>query len=407
MKVVHIVTEDFYGAGRAAQRISTALSKKGIESKVYVLFRLGMTDATGFKLSLINRVRGIIGKQLENLELHKYSDRGYFHAEKIGSTFLENEDLINADIIHLHWLNEGIWSHTFIKELIKLNKPIVWTLHDMWPFTGGCHYSGNCEKYKEHCGRCSVLKSDDMKDISYREIAFKHKYFRQADIQFVGCSEWITMEMNESFVGKNLKRKCVNIPNPIENKVFKKMDKEMCRLILDIKTNKKFILFGASSALSDKRKGYEHLVSAIKTLNTNDYCLGVFGNIQRWEDDELKKFETYDFGYISDDFHLALLYNAADIFLAPSLQENLSNTVMEALACETSVVAYKIGGMPDMIISRMNGYLAKPFDDLELAEGIKYCSKIQKKDTFFHINKKFSEEVVAQTYLDLYNDRIK
>ena len=154
-------------------------------------------------------------------------------------------EIQGADILHFHWVNEGIWSEKFIKSLIKLNKPIVWTMHDMWTFTGGCHYDDFCGKYKYGCSMCPVLKSKKEKDEAFHAQQKKSSYLAQLRIQLVGCSNWITEQANESLVGKRLNYKPICIPNPTNAAAFKLYEKELCKQLLEIKTDKKLILFGA------------------------------------------------------------------------------------------------------------------------------------------------------------------
>lgn len=399
MKIVHLVTADMYGAGRAALRVSHALQKEGMDSKVCTLFKSNSSDSVQVALSLSKRCRRIFAQKKQTLLLEKYKEHGYYHLTT-GGMDLSSEPMIQqADVIHLHWINDGIWSTGFLKSLIKLNKPIVWTLHDMWPFTGGCHYDEFCQKYKNGCGACKVLKSSDRADASAKELAWKKKYFGKLKLQFIGCSQWITEEANKSDVLAGMKNTCITIPNPISTEVFKNYDRNMCRELLGISTKKKIILFGAMSATSDKRKGYEYLSRAIERLDKEAYMLGIFGS--NCVEDTFAGFEAKNLGIISDDLHLALLYNAADVFVAPSVQENLANTVMEALACGTPVAAFQIGGMSDMIQHGKNGYLAKPYDITDLANGICRCCE---EEALHGVKgmEKFSERVVAQKYIEVY-----
>lgn len=402
MKIVHISLEDSFGAGRAAIRISNAIKKQGVDSKVYVLRKNEMADSYIIKLGRVQKIAMNLLTRVNQILLKKYPQRGYFHKDTYGINLMKNEEIRSADIIHFHWINDGIWSDSFIKGILKLKKPVVWTMHDMWTFTGGCHYDEFCGKYRGHCGNCKVLASNKKRDISYRSQTRKKLFLSKMNIQLVGCSNWITKQANESYIGGSLKKRAICIPNPTDVQHFKIYDRELCRRMLDINTQKKLILFGAVNAASDERKGAKYILEAIKQLDSSKYMLGVFGskNVAMG----LDEFEIINFGRISDDFHLSLIYNAADVFVAPSLQENLANTVMESLTCGTPVVAFNIGGMSDMILHMKNGYLVKAFDVIDLAHGIENVTELSKEKVEIRktMSERFSEEQVGNAYLEMY-----
>ena len=404
IKVVHLSFEDSFGAGRAAIRINKAVKEQEIDSKVYVLYKNDMADSSEIKLDRFQRIAMNLLIRINYILLKKYPQRGYFHEDKLGINLMKNEEISSADIIHFHWVNDGIWSDAFIKALIELKKPIVWTMHDMWSFTGGCHYDDFCEKYVGQCGECKVLCSNKKKDTAYKAQEKKKNYLSKMNIQLVGCSKWITSRANESYIGSSLKKSAICIPNPINDQQFKLYEKGLCKQLLGINCQKQLILFGAVNAASDKRKGAPYIFEAIKKLDSRKYILGVFGS--QTVDLELDDFEIINFGRIADDFHLSIMYNAADVFVAPSLQENLANTVMEALVSGTPVVAFNIGGMSDMIIHYENGYLARPFDAEDLAKGIEYAEQIKdnRKEIREGILDRFSEEIIGKLYSEMYKD---
>lgn len=407
MKIIHLSLEDSFGAGRAAIRISNAVRKTGIDSAVYVLNKNEMADSYALELNRTNRMKVMLYDRINHMLLNKYPEHGYFHMDQYGIDFTKYPEIRDADILHFHWINEGIWSKAFVQSLIRLNKPIVWTMHDMWAFTGGCHYDDNCKKYKTKCTECPVLCSRKKNDDAFKAQKMKRSWMEKLNIQLVGCSQWITKQANESYICSGMKNKAVCIPNPTNAQVFKIYDKLLCKRLLEINEKKKLVLFGAVNAASDKRKGAGYLLEAINMLNPKEYVLGIFGS----KDVDLgtEQFEIINFGRVSDDFHLALIYNAADVFVAPSMQENLANTVMESLTCGTPVVAFDIGGMPDMIIHGVNGYLVKPFGTSELARGIEETAALpQTKEAVRQsVLERFSEKIVGAKYLEVYEKILK
>lgn len=407
MKIVHLSLEDSFGAGRAAVRISKAVSRMGEDSSVWVLQKNEMADSSPLALSRLERIMVPVCDRINHMLLDRYPEHGYFHVDRYGIDLTKYEVIQEADIVHFHWVNEGIWSEKLIRSLIRLNKPVVWTMHDMWAFTGGCHYDDSCGKYKTGCGNCPVLGSAKAKDESFAAVGKKRKWLEQLNIRLVGCSRWITGEANLSAVCSGMKNRAVCIPNSADEQGFQLYDQEMCRKILGVPQNKKMILFGAVNAASDKRKGGDYLLEALRMLDPEKYVLGIFGSKE--VNLGLEGFEIINFGRLSDDLHLSLIYNAADVFVAPSVQENLANTVMEALTCGTPAVAFDIGGMSDMILPGENGYLAKPFDVTELARGIEDMAALQrsKEEIRKTVSERFSLEKVGEAYRAVYEELLQ
>ena len=399
MKVVHLVISDMFGAGRAAVRISNAVSAQGWDSEIYVLNAGIFGTSQIIPLSGSDKFRRIVSKFQNDQAMKRYAKDGYFHYDSYGLDFSKFRFLQEADVVHLHWINEGIYSSHFLNDI---RKPVVWTLHDMWSFTGGCHYTGDCEKYKERCGACWCLGSSKEDDLSAKGQEKRIQEYKPGRLQFVGCSKWITDCANQSRVLNESGKSCVTIPNPIDTTWFHPRNQNECRELLGIQTNKKLILCGAVN-LRDQRKGASLLLEALKELPAEEYLLCTYGN-PKGIDLANSGFETFSFGSVYDDLHLSLIYNACDVFAAPSKQENLANTVVESLACGTPVAAFDIGGMPDMILPGINGFLAKPFDTGELAAAISdACGSELKRETIAaDCRERFSMDRIGKEYTELY-----
>jgi len=406
MKIVHVVSSDTGGAARAAIRINESLSgleNSAIENKVLVVNRITSSEKTeSIATTKFKKLQIVLYNIFNKFTIKKYNPSSLFSNSVMGFDISTCKDIIDCDIINLHWINEGMLSYDSLKQLKALNKPIVWTLHDMWSFTGGCHYDEECGRYKENCGNCKVLKSNKNNDISSSILKTKMKIYENMNITIVGCSNWITSCAKESTVFKD--KNCINIPNAINTKVYKPISKEIAKDILNIETQKKIILFGAMSSTSDVRKGFKYLLESVKYLDKDKYLAVVFGNNDINEDIE-KYLETKYFGKLSDDYTLNLLYNAADVFVAPSIQENLANTVMESLACGTPVVAFNIGGMADMIKHKYNGYLSNSFDSEDLAKGIIYSVENNEElgsNARLYVVNNYDYNEISKRYYDLY-----
>ena len=401
MKILIVNTFDINGgAARAAYRLHNALIKFGIQSTMLVQKKFS-TDSTVIEIKDKNN-----NSFYNNLILNNYPNKT---KTLFSSSIINNKDLIHyintsdADIVHLHWIVNNFLS---TEDLLKIKKPIIWTLHDMWPFTGGCHYTEECEKYKSSCDECIVLNSNQQGDLSSINYELKQKVYKKlSNLTINAVSKWISNCAQESSL---LKDKCIyNLPNPLDTNLFKPYTSENIREELNLPLDKKIILFGAMNATSDPRKGYKYLEKALNKLEKDKYTFLVFGNTE-----ESKEKNITFLGNIYDDITLSKIYSCVDVMIVSSIQENLANTILESLSCGTPVVGFKIGGNSDMIDHKENGYLSKPFDTQDLADGIEWilhhpnydelCKNARKK-----VLTNFSEEIVVPKYIKLYKKILK
>lgn len=397
MKVVHLVAHNDGGAGKAAIRLNEALNRNNINSKLLTInysnsnLKIGSLVNNNFKNILYK-----IYKKINNKILSFGKFKEYFSLDLLGINLMKNKEIRDADIIHLHWVNDAMVSYSFLKKMSKLNKKIVWTMHDMNTFTGGCHYSGNCEEYKEECKRCPY-GSSMLTNIIWKQ---KKKSINKLYVTILGCSKWITECAKESTILKN--KICLNVPNCIDTNKYVMIDRDVARKKLGICEDKKIILFGAMSADSDKRKGFKELKEALSFLPKDEYQCYVFGT----ESIQDLSVDVKSLGYIKEEERLVLAYNAADVFVAPSLQENLANTVMESIACGTPVVAFNIGGMSDMIKKKVTGKLVTPYNTKELAESIISCaqnSEMFRDSCRKYVEHNYSYKSVGEKIIEVYN----
>jgi len=292
----------------------------------------------------------------------------------------------------------------------------VWTLHDMWAFTGGCHYTGGCTKYKTKCRACPQLNSEKVKDLSYQVFRKKNRYFSGLTLNIAVLCNWMKDCVKDSFL---LSKKPVHlIPNSLDTDIFKPTEKSIARNILNLPLKKKIVLFVELSSTSSTRKGFRYLQEAIyklastKDIDKEELYIGVLGTSSPKDIEEFPSNVRY-LGRLHDEFSLALAYSAADVFVAPSLEDNLPNTVVESLSCGTPVVAFNIGGMPDMIEHQVNGYLSEPEDADSLASGIKWV--LEDNDRTFKLReasrekalKEYTLEVQAGRYKSLFDSLVK
>lgn len=421
MKVVHINKRDSGGgAAVAVRRIHSALRKAGVDSHILAAERRDRSDPDICATSESAAGRAVdfyhfVAERLRILPHERTRDMRFnFSIASDGRSIADNPHVRDADIIHLHWINQGFLSMESLRELASLGKPFVWTLHDMWPFTGGCHYAGSCLEFNERCGFCPYLRDasrDDLSSLHFRE---KRELYEQMRLSVVGCSKWLnTLAQNSKLLGK---KHCVSIPNPIDTSVFAPMDKAECRRELGLPENKKLLLFGAAK-VNDIRKGYRFLLEALRIVSDSfpivarQIELVIFGRGADGNSTEEAGFRVHKMDYVGDTRTLVRLYNAADTFVLPSLQDNLPNTVAESLACGTPVVGFRTGGIPEMVRHGETGYLSDAKNSLSLANGIytmMFFDHARKRQSVADQAKElFGEEIVAKRYMDVYEKALR
>ncbi|NUU95816.1 glycosyl transferase family 1 [Marinitoga sp. 1135] len=384
MKVVHINTTDTGGgAAIAAHRLHLALLEKGIKSKMIVANK--RTDELNIELAREGNIERHIYSKIRSLKekiiLYKYRNRKnkiIFSTGRYGIDISKHPSVLEADVIHLHWINSNYISLKVLRKLAKLEKKMVWTLHDSWAFTGGCHVRYGCTNYMNKCGNCLMLDSNKKNDLSRKIFNEKIKVYRSfKDLTIITPSNWLGNEVKKSYLLKKYPLKI--IPNILDDRIFKPLDKEYSRYILNLDSNKnkKYILFGAISATETPYKGWEYLKKALEILKKEKRLIQniellVFGASYS-KDIENLPFKTRFMGKIHDEYTLSLLYNAADVFVGPSLEEAFGQTFNEAIFCGTPAVGFENTGVEDIIEHKKNGYLAKYKNSKDLADGVLYC----------------------------------
>jgi glycosyltransferase involved in cell wall biosynthesis len=411
LKPLLISTSDIEGgAAKAAYRLHTGLKLLGIDSKMLVGLKYSDDIKVIAPTTKLGKGMAILSSTLDNIPLGLYRkrERTIFSPAWVPENIAKKVSFYNPDIIHLHWIAGGFLR---IETLRKFHKPIVWTLHDMWAFTGGCHYDNSCGRYKESCGICPQLGSKRQSDLSHWVWKRKMKTWKDLDITIVTPSRWLAKSAQSSSLFKN--HRIEVIPHGLDIQRFKPIDKKIARDILSLPRDKKLILFGAVNSTTDKRKGFHLLIPALKVLTSKGWHkkieLIVFGSSKPHDQPDFG-FKVNYLGQLKDEISLAVVYAAADVFVLPSIQENLANVIMEAMACGTPCVAFHIGGMPDMIEHEHAGYLAQPFETEELAHGISWIldndhrREILSRQARQKVEQKFEIKSVAQRYINLYNE---
>ena len=396
------------GAGIACGRLALALQNAGHE--------VSYLDATDFATNPFQKAMAWLRFVLERLyflghERNK-SIRFLFNPGVFGQNIATDPALLQADIIHLHWVNFGFLGIGDIRKILGMGKPVFWTLHDMWAFTGGCHHSGSCTRYEENCGQCPFLKSPGHTDLSHQLWAKKCLAFDSDRLKVITCSDWLGQKAKASSILSN--HEIQSIPNAINLSQFAPAQKTVIKTNLGLDIQKKYILFVAMRA-SAAAKGFSYLKEAIELWVKNNPDakkhteLLVIGEVQEpaiFEDLALTKRLL---GKVTDEKKMIAYYNAADVFVTPSLEENLPNTLMEAMACGTPCVGFRVGGIPEMINHESNGYVAKTFDAQDMAHGIQWVFEHPEAGQAARTKalNSYAERIVAEKHLDFYQKALE
>ena len=395
------------GAAVAANRLMMALNNNGVKAKMLV--RDKETDSltvVGLPKSAMLRWHFLWERLVIFCRLH-FSKKHLFEIDiaNTGSDITKLREFEEADLIHLHWINQGMLSLNTIHKILRSGKPVVWTMHDIWPATGICHLTLGCRNFTTHCHNCRLLPGNgSAHDLSSTIWEKKAKMLEAESIYFVACSRWLESEAKASALLKG--QKITSIPNPIDIHIYNRCNKQEARQRLGLPADKRLILF-VSQRVTNQNKGMNYLIEACRLLKDQPQ-LGVviLGGHAEEVADQLP-FETYPLGYVNDERRIVDVYNAADVFVLPSLSENLPNTIMEAMACGVPCVGFRVGGIPEEIDHKRNGYVAEYRSAEDLAEGIRWILteadyEALSQHAVHKVAQNYSQQSVAIKYLDVY-----
>lgn len=376
MRVVHVSPTDVDGgAAKGAYNLHLALRSAGVDSLMLVQ-RKYSDDPSVFST---NRSGGVwhsgLRDRLDRLPLRLYN---HSHRESwwtvgwLPFDISQMIDRLKPDIVQFHWAGRGAAPIKILRQLANLKYPIVWTLRDMWPLTGGCHYSNGCEKFLSMCGACPQLGANRSYDLSRWLWRRKFNAWRDVKVTYVAMCNWMADYARRSPL--TFGNEVAVIPNGIDVDQYSPADKAFARSVWKIPQDKRVIMFGALNPTTDRRKGFAYLGEALKQLEARGWkdraIAVVFG--ARMDDVNLG-IPIHSVGRLHDDVSLALLYSCADVMVVPSVQENFGKTAIEAMACGVPVVAFANTGQLDILDHKVNGYLAQNLSSEDLANGIEWC----------------------------------
>ncbi|QSJ15271.1 glycosyltransferase family 4 protein [Nostoc sp. UHCC 0702] len=407
MNILHINQSDNLGngAGIAGYRLHQGLLAHGVNSRILV----GILKANSDRIGEISQTQPLIEKILYQFTWRN----GLNDLNWISSFDLAKHSFYQqADILNFHNLHHGYFSYLAIPSLTT-GKPAVFTLHDMWSFTGHCSYSYDCERWKIGCGKCPDLDSypGTAKDNTHLEWKLKKWVYSRSNLTIVTPSNWLNQQAKQSIL-KDIP--IHHIPYGIDTEAYQPLDTEQCRSLLGIPPNKKVLMFAALS-LTYTRKGGDLLLKILQSLPDSlkaETVLLVMGSSGE-NISEAVNMETYNLGYITSDRLKSIAYSAADLFIFPTRADNLPLVLQESMACGTPMVSFKIGGVPDLVRPGITGYLALPEDTQDFCHGI--VELLEDNQQRHHMSqncraialKEYPLELQAQRYIELYRQVVK
>ena len=406
MKILHLSTSDTKGgAARAAYRLHSGLKSQGVDSSMLVQYKNSEDEDVYGPDGPVGKIWSRVRRKFDRLPSWLYSDRdpelfsSAWTPENRGTRIKRQ----NPDIIHLHWIAAGFLKPATIG---NLDVPIVWTLHDMWPFTGGCHYSKSCSKYRQRCGKCPHLGSTRAEDLSRSVWQRKYSAWESTNFHVVGPSRWIANCAKKSTLFSEADISV--IPNGLNVDSFRPEPSDVIRTQLSVDNKTNLVGFAFNDA---EHKGMDLMHDAINLCDASgaDIQFVQFGSENETVVDGKN---TYNVGFLDDD-DLRALYNEVDAIVVPTRTETFGQVASEALASGTPVVAFDATGPKDIVNHKTTGYLAEPFDPRDLVKGIKWVVQdSSRNEKLSHEARKAAEErfsirTVASQYEKLYKSIIK
>lgn len=411
MKILHLSTfSDEGGAARAARRLHYGLLDKNCDSWLctHKSQRGHEKSFTVNKPTKFNKLVGSVRPYVDAMPLNllKKKENTPWSVSWLPSNLNYIIDNIKPNIVHAHWVNAGFLS---LSNLKNLPAKLVWTLHDSWPFTGGCHVIDKCRFFQHACGACPQLGSKFTYDLSRIGFNRKQKLYSNERPVFIAPSNWMAEQAKSSTLLSNAEIHV--IPNGLNTDLFRPLDKVNARLQLKLPITKKIILFGAMSSTSNPNKGFNKLKEVLSLLSKsevkNNIHLAIFGANDPDGSVKLDFPVTY-LGNFFDELSLATVYSAADVMCVPSMQESFCQVASEAMSCGLPVVAFATSGLLDVVEHNKTGYLAKAFDAVDFALGVETILNDDGDSLRMSILareraiKLFDIEVVSSMHIELY-----
>lgn len=412
LRIAILNTTDFGGAGQAALNLHAAFrnlehhedspivshyytaQQKHFHQGVHLLPSPGQICIPGQHEVLLSGMLRFQQQEARALQAYHRPQGGeYFSIPGLSCSLAKVPLLQDFDIIHMHWM-AGLFDPSLDMDAL-IGRPVVWTLHDMNPFTGGCHYSDGCRKYEDHCGACPQLCSQDEKDLSHQTWRARMEAYRQLDLHIVCPSQWLADAAAKSRLLSRFPIHVIANGHPLD--VFKPLPRATVRQSMGF-TPQQTVLAFTSQSLLNLRKGGQYLLNLLQELSRTPMAQDIV--VLLMGDNGAQEFFTTGIrvelaGKINNTAHMAILYNVADAVIVPSLEDNLPNVVCESLACGTPVIAFAAGGIPEMLRHQETGWLAQVSNVDELVAGVRWIHQ--------HTNTKFLRRACRMAALEAWN----
>jgi len=402
------------GAAVAANRLMDALNNHGVKAKMLVRDKESDSlTVSGLPSSWMPRWHFLWERLCIWLHLRLKREHLFeIDIANAGTDITQLPEFQEADVIHLHWVNQGMLSLKDIRKILTSGKPVVWTMHDIWPATALCHLTLECRKFESQCSHCRLLPGGGCEnDLSVRVWQQKKNMLNGQRATFVTCSEWLGEEARKSALLKGQEVRVV--PNAIDMRVYRPTGKQEARRALNLPLEGHIILF-VSQRVNNPNKGMHYLVEACQLLahKHGDHFQNTVVTILGGHAEEIAlqlPFQTCALGYVNDERRIATVYNAADVFVLPSLSENLPNTIMEAMACGVPCVGFRVGGIPEEIDHQETGYVADYCNSEDLARGLYYVleeadAELLSRNCVHKVAQCYSQQSVANRYMEVYQE---
>jgi glycosyltransferase involved in cell wall biosynthesis len=419
MRVIHLSTNDIRGgAARAAYRLHRGLCLQGLDSLMFVEVKSSDDPTISAFVPLMvlkSRLRRVLRRIKSDFDFYRYRASRPVTSEFFSDgRSIHGSDLWrqvpHVDLIHLHWVAGFVDYYDFFRG-VPSQVPIVWTLHDMNPFTGGCHYDQGCGRFKKGCGACPQLGSNDPADLSHQIWRRKRKgleYLPSTRLRIVSSSNWLAGESAESSLLGRFPGSV--IPHGLDIEDFAPRDRSVARTALEVPDDARVVMF-AAGRIAERRKGFELLAQAMSRLpEKSSLFLMSLGRGRPVVDTGLRQIHL---GHIENDRLLSLAFSAADVFVIPSTQEAFGQTAMESMACGTPVVGFEVGGIPDFIQAGVCGLLVPPGNVDALAGAISHLLENEVVRAEMSANSRriamedYALEVQARRYVELYERLVR
>jgi glycosyltransferase involved in cell wall biosynthesis len=407
MRILHLMAGELSGgAARGAYWLHTALREQGVNSTILCNAR----DIRGYDFvdavanSGFGRIKVAVSWRIGRAPIRMYRRRADvdFNTGFDGIDITRHPAYAHADLVHLHWVNGLVG----MRALRKIKKPVLWTLRDMWPMTGGCHQSLGCERYRESCGKCPQLGSNRERDLTRLVVRRKERAL-PSHMRVVGMSHWLSECARQSTLFG--KFPVATIANNVDTQAFTPLEKLHARQALGIEDDRRVLLVGAQDVAS-AYKGFDLFLEALGKLDRKDVQVLLFGKRTTGIPKSLD-IPSKNLGFLKDIDSLRFAYSAADVFVAPSRADAFGKTLVEAMACGTPVVCFDATGPKDIVEHRVTGYKAEPYSASDLAVGIDWildlslgiyqelCDRAR-----IRAEQQFDSRVIARQYIELYRD---